>query len=100
MGALHSEATIVPSLKGLSFEEQLQRLELDIEHPEGWFFPDSYRYSRGTTDVELLRKAHRRMVDLLAELWEQRDVGLPRSEEHTSELQSRGHLVCRIVLET
>ncbi len=75
--ALHSEATIVPSLKGLSFEEQLQRLELDIEHPEGWFFPDSYRYSRGTTDVELLRKAHRRMVDLLAELWEQRDVGLP-----------------------
>src|SRR5207253_10490723 len=23
----------------------------------------------------------------------------PRSEEHTSELQSRGHLVCRLVLE-
>src|SRR5437870_10393944 len=29
-----------------------------------------------------------------------RDVGLrPRSEEHTSELQSRGHLVCRLLLE-
>src|SRR5215510_16116863 len=26
------------------------------------------------------------------------DVG-PRSEEHTSELQSRGHLVCRLLLE-
>src|SRR5690625_6370757 len=27
-------------------------------------------------------------------------VGLPlRSEEHTSELQSRGHLVCRLLLE-
>src|SRR5690625_116225 len=25
--------------------------------------------------------------------------GLPRSEEHTSELQSRGHLVCRLLLE-
>src|SRR5690625_5319838 len=24
---------------------------------------------------------------------------LPRSEEHTSELQSRGHLVCRLLLE-
>src|SRR5690625_6753687 len=24
----------------------------------------------------------------------------PRSEEHTSELQSRGHLVCRLLLET
>src|SRR5690625_6166780 len=25
--------------------------------------------------------------------------GEPRSEEHTSELQSRGHLVCRLLLE-
>src|SRR5207253_9817162 len=25
--------------------------------------------------------------------------GQPRSEEHTSELQSRGHLVCRLLLE-
>src|SRR5439155_18942462 len=25
--------------------------------------------------------------------------GAPRSEEHTSELQSRGHLVCRLLLE-
>src|SRR5690625_153832 len=26
-------------------------------------------------------------------------VGIGRSEEHTSELQSRGHLVCRLLLE-
>src|SRR5437870_13397682 len=26
-------------------------------------------------------------------------LGLSRSEEHTSELQSRGHLVCRLLLE-
>src|SRR5690625_5710555 len=26
-------------------------------------------------------------------------IGLGRSEEHTSELQSRGHLVCRLLLE-
>src|SRR5690625_6636126 len=26
-------------------------------------------------------------------------AGLQRSEEHTSELQSRGHLVCRLLLE-
>src|SRR5437870_9185244 len=30
---------------------------------------------------------------------EDRSVVLPRSEEHTSELQSRGHLVCRLLLE-
>src|SRR5205809_7465479 len=27
------------------------------------------------------------------------DAGYPRSEEHTSELQSRLHLVCRLLLE-
>src|SRR5690625_5605945 len=27
------------------------------------------------------------------------DTAQPRSEEHTSELQSRGHLVCRLLLE-
>src|SRR5690625_5934044 len=26
-------------------------------------------------------------------------LAVPRSEEHTSELQSRGHLVCRLLLE-
>src|SRR5437660_5626485 len=30
--------------------------------------------------------------------WRQTDVRV-RSEEHTSELQSRGHLVCRLLLE-
>src|SRR5207253_9056218 len=31
--------------------------------------------------------------------WDSRPVRPPRSEEHTSELQSRGHLVCRLLLE-
>src|SRR5690625_6431032 len=30
---------------------------------------------------------------------QRRDVDRRRSEEHTSELQSRGHLVCRLLLE-
>src|SRR5207253_4529946 len=31
--------------------------------------------------------------------WSSASVSIPRSEEHTSELQSRGHLVCRLLLE-
>src|SRR5439155_13361744 len=31
--------------------------------------------------------------------WEASRAGVKRSEEHTSELQSRGHLVCRLLLE-
>src|SRR5439155_17908046 len=41
--------------------------------------------------VEVHRKGRVRRTDLR--------VVLRRSEEHTSELQSRGHLVCRLLLE-
>src|SRR5690625_5457776 len=34
-----------------------------------------------------------------AESWDRVGLVLGRSEEHTSELQSRGHLVCRLLLE-
>src|SRR2546422_6184439 len=37
--------------------------------------------------------------DLIDTSWVQRLRRVPRSEEHTSELQSRLHLVCRLLLE-
>src|SRR5690625_4587392 len=47
--------------------------------------------------VRLLRRPVRQAVVRESELL--RTVDLVRSEEHTSELQSRGHLVCRLLLE-
>jgi UPF0755 protein len=46
-------------------------------HPEGQFFPDTYRFPRGTTDLELLSIAHRRMQDELRKAWEGRAPDLP-----------------------
>jgi UPF0755 protein len=46
-------------------------------HPEGQFFPDTYRFPRGTTDLELLAIAHRRMQDELRKAWEKRAPDLP-----------------------
>src|SRR5690625_1542022 len=46
------------------------------------------------------RRHARRVQDLVGvRVADTRDGGLARSEEHTSELQSRGHLVCRLLLE-
>src|SRR5690625_6551339 len=36
---------------------------------------------------------------MFAKWFEEQGVPVLRSEEHTSELQSRGHLVCRLLLE-
>src|SRR5690625_5911231 len=56
----------------------------------------SYKCNTFTEDVEssVFGKA---MMDLFLENYSLEE--LSRSEEHTSELQSRGHLVCRLLLE-
>ena len=38
---------------------------LKFEHPEwveGWFWPDTWMYTAGTTDVAILKRAHNKMV--------------------------------------
>ncbi|MFV8833818.1 endolytic transglycosylase MltG [Aquisalimonas sp.] len=49
----------------------------DKEHPEGWFLPETYNYTRGTTDLDLLRRAHRAMQRELSSVWDNRVDGLP-----------------------
>jgi UPF0755 protein len=42
-------------------------------HPEGQFFPDTYRFPKGTTDIELLRLAHQELKEQLDNAWANRD---------------------------
>ena len=46
-------------------------------HPEGQFFPDTYHFARGTSDLELLTIAHRRMQQELEDAWQARAAELP-----------------------
>src|SRR5690606_20544328 len=45
-------------------------------HPEGQFFPDTYRFPKGTADIELLRMAHEALVTRLDESWRNREPGI------------------------
>jgi UPF0755 protein len=64
-------------LKGLSDGEVLKRVGASEAHPEGLFFPDTYQFSAGTSDLDLLKKSYRMMQQKLAEAWASRDAGLP-----------------------
>ena len=55
----------------------LQRLGLNEAHPEGLFFPDTYRFARGTSDLELLRTANRALTKRLDAAWADRRSDLP-----------------------
>lgn len=50
--------------------------KLETKHkqhqPEGWFFPDTFSYPRGTTDLQFLQRSHDAMVKLLDDQWQDR----------------------------
>jgi UPF0755 protein len=41
-------------------------------HPEGRFFPDTYTYAKGSSDLKVLQRAMRRHGQALAAAWAQR----------------------------
>lgn len=47
------------------------------DYPEGLFFPDTYNFTRGTTDLEILQRARILMQQVLETAWAARDAGLP-----------------------
>jgi UPF0755 protein len=58
-------------------EAELRAIFALGEPLEGWFFPDTYRFTPGSADVDVLKRAHAVMKRRLAEAWAARDPGLP-----------------------
>lgn len=57
---------------GLDAGEIMAALGKPDVHPEGQFFPDTYRFARGTADIILLRQAHGAVEGILFAAWENR----------------------------
>jgi UPF0755 protein len=77
LNMLASEENIQHQLIGKTQEEQLALLDLPVENLEGWIFPDTYRFSRNTPDVEIIRNAFHQMKSLLEAEWVKRAPDLP-----------------------
>jgi UPF0755 protein len=57
--------------------------------PEGRFFPDTYVYSKGSSDIDVLRRAHRAMQQRLEAAWVERAPDTPlRSADEALTLAS------------
>ncbi|MCS4248801.1 MULTISPECIES: endolytic transglycosylase MltG [unclassified Pseudomonas] len=80
--ALAKHEKIVQTLSGLTDSEVMDKLGHPGVFPEGRFFPDTYRFVRGMTDVEFLKKAYNRLDDVLAQEWSKRAADAPYTDPY------------------
>ena len=80
--ALDGDSTVRHDTALLTDQEVLQRLKIAERHPEGLFFPDTYRFATGASDLQVLERAYRTMEARLTSAWQRRVPGLPLSSTY------------------
>jgi UPF0755 protein len=66
----------------LSEAQIMERLGAAGKVPEGMFFPDTYVFAKGSSDLAVLGRAHRVMNKQLQAAWQQRSLDLPVSDPY------------------
>jgi UPF0755 protein len=75
--ALAAAPALKPTIAAMSDEQVMAALGQPGVAPEGRFFPDTYAYSRGVSDLTVLKRAHAAMQRRLADAWSKRVPELP-----------------------
>ena len=75
--ALAASEQLKPDTAGLSNEAIMVALGRPGVHPEGRFFPDSYTYAKGSSDLAVMRRAMQAMDKKLDAAWSQRQADTP-----------------------
>jgi UPF0755 protein len=74
---LDEHPEVAHASRDLSDEEILQRLGIKESSPEGLFFPDTYHFAGGSSDLRILTRAYRLMQSHLEARWIARDPDSP-----------------------
>ncbi|RJF96333.1 endolytic transglycosylase MltG [Noviherbaspirillum saxi] len=75
--AIAAHPAVKHDTTGMSDRELLEKLSLPYAHPEGLFFPDTYRFAKGSSDLLIYKQAHTLMQKRLNEAWARRNPSLP-----------------------
>ena len=75
--ALDNTPNLQHDTRGLSDAQIMSRLGWPNQHPEGRFFPDTYFFSSGMSDLAILARAHKLMQIQLENVWRERATYLP-----------------------
>ena len=75
--ALNSSPDLRHDTANLDDAQVLGLIQAPEAHPEGLFFPDTYLFARGSSDVAVLRRAYLTMQRHMKAEWEAREEGVP-----------------------
>lgn len=75
--SMNADPTLRHDAASLSDAEILKRIGASETSAEGLFFPDTYNYDKGSSDLAVLKRAYQLMQRQLHENWKLRDAGLP-----------------------
>jgi UPF0755 protein len=75
--ALRANRDLVKQVVDLPDSELMARVGIEAPHPEGQFFPDTYFFATGSTDLALLKRAQRLLKERLDASWAKRAPALP-----------------------
>lgn len=75
--SMNADPALRHDAASLSDAEILKRIGASETSAEGLFFPDTYNYDKGSSDLAVLKRAYQLMQRQLHENWKQRDDGLP-----------------------
>ena len=77
LDALRAHPDVRQTLNGATGRELAQLLGVEHQNVEGLLFPDTFLFTPGTTDVDLLRRSMREGERVLEKIWAQRDPDIP-----------------------
>lgn len=80
--ALARQQALEQHLAELDDQALMDKLGMPGVSAEGHFFPDTYRYVRGMSDLDLLKQAAARLDQVLEEEWGKRADGLPYKQPY------------------
>jgi UPF0755 protein len=80
--AIAENKIIESTLQGKSDAQIMTLLGYPEQHPEGLFFPDTYRFPKGTSDVDFLKRAYQVMQNHLEREWSGRAPELPLTSSY------------------
>lgn len=75
--AISSHTRLKHDTVKLTDAELMAKISTEYKNPEGLFFPDTYLFAKGSSEIEIYRRAHQAMLDHLNEAWEKRNKTLP-----------------------